>query len=58
MIVCTRKPDKYDRYLADVFLINSSDKSVEASAKEGTFLNNALLTAHHAVRYEGGSKEQ
>lgn len=39
--VCTTKPDKYDRYLADVF--------VEAEAGEPAHLNNALLAAGHAV---------
>ena len=39
--ICTTKPDKYDRYLADVF--------VEAKAGEPVFLNNALLAAGHAV---------
>ena len=39
--ICTTKPDKYDRYLADVF--------VEAKAGEPVFLNNALLAASHAV---------
>lgn len=54
VIVCTTKPDKYDRYLADVFLVSQSS---EASAKEDTFLNNALLSSGHAIRYEGGEKE-
>ncbi len=39
--VCTTKPDKYDRYLADVF--------VEAKEGEPVYLNNALLAAGHAV---------
>lgn len=39
--VCTTKPDKYDRYLADVYL--------GAKAGEPVFLNNALLAAGHAV---------
>lgn len=34
------KPDKYDRYLADVFL---------AQDGEPVYLNNALLAAGHAV---------
>lgn len=68
VIISTTKPDKYDRYLADVFLVSSSDQSSdlsveafatpEASAKEATFLNNALLEAGHAVRYDGGAKEE
>lgn len=40
-MVCTTKPDKYDRYLADVFL----------SCLEGeVYLNNELLNHGHAVR--------
>lgn len=41
VIVSTTKPDKYDRYLADVFLVEKD---------ETVFLNNALLTGRHAVR--------
>ncbi len=41
LTICTTKPDKYDRYLADVF--------VEAKAGEPVFLNNALLAAGHAA---------
>ena len=54
VIVCTTKPDKYDRYLADVFLVSQSS---EASAKEDVFLNNALLSSGHAIRYDGSAKE-
>jgi len=39
--ICTTKPDKYDRYLADVFLTLSDGSEV--------FLNNALLENGHAV---------
>jgi len=40
--ICTTKPDKYDRYLADVFLtIGDGDGEL--------FLNNALLENGHAV---------
>ncbi|MBP9913617.1 MAG: thermonuclease family protein [Opitutaceae bacterium] len=39
--ICTTKPDKYDRYLADVFL--------ETKEGETVFLNNALLANGHAV---------
>ena len=46
----TTKPDKYDRYLADVFLVGATDQSSEASAKEDIFLNNALLENGQAVR--------
>ena len=49
--ISTTKPDKYDRYLADVFIRTSTgDAPFKASAKEGEiFLNNALLEAGHAV---------
>jgi len=39
--VCTTKPDKYDRYLADVFL---------TTADGDVYLNNELLKNGHAVR--------
>lgn len=42
VVVATTKPDKYDRYLADVFVV--------AEAGEEIFLNNALLAQGHAVR--------
>jgi len=38
--ICTTKPDKYDRYLADVFLTTGDGE---------LFLNNALLENGHAV---------
>ena len=38
--VCTTKPDKYDRYLADVFLTTETGE---------VFMNNALLENGHAV---------
>ncbi len=38
--ICTTKPDKYDRYLADVFLTTDDGE---------IFLNNALLENGHAV---------
>jgi endonuclease YncB( thermonuclease family) len=38
--VCTTKPDKYDRYLADVFLATDAGE---------VFLNNALLENGHAT---------
>ena len=41
MTICTTKPDKYDRYLADVFL--ALDDGTEV------FLNNALLENGHAT---------
>ncbi|MBP6506319.1 MAG: thermonuclease family protein [Opitutaceae bacterium] len=39
--ICTTKPDKYDRYLADVFLTLGDSREV--------FLNNELLANGHAV---------
>ncbi len=39
--ISTTKPDKYDRYLADVFIRTSTGDAI--------FLNNALLEACHAV---------
>lgn len=69
IIVCTSKPDKFDRYLADVFLRPAaSDKLKAASTGLATptessesaaeiFLNNALLAGGYAVRYDGGAKE-
>ena len=43
IVINTTKPDKYDRYLADVFLTTS---------KGEIFLNNELLANGHAVRKE------
>jgi endonuclease YncB( thermonuclease family) len=39
--ICTTKPDKYDRYLADVFLTTAAGE---------VYLNNELLRHGHAVR--------
>ena len=62
--ITTTKPDKWDRYLSDVFLAVPSDLSAkasataEASAKEGAgsdgemFLNNHLLAHGHARRMD------
>ncbi|MBI5382231.1 MAG: thermonuclease family protein [Opitutae bacterium] len=63
VIVCTTKPDKYDRYLADVFIGEAAGSKPKADsmapAAAGTvFLNNALLSAGHAIRYDGGAKEE
>ena len=77
MIISTTKPDKYDRYLADVFIRELRAKSSEWSARTpapvsqlstlnaqpgangpSAFLNNALLEAGHAIRYDGGAKEE
>ncbi len=45
--IVTSKPDKYDRYLADVFVPNGGG--------EFTFLNNELLKNGHAVRKDDWS---
>ena len=47
--VATSKVDKYDRYLADVYLRLRSGKEV--------FLNNALLENGHAVRMDGADQD-
>ncbi len=41
LTICTTKPDKYDRYLADVF--------VDRAGGGEAYLNNALLESGHAV---------
>lgn len=41
IVINTTKPDKYDRYLADVFLMTDAGE---------IYLNNALLEQGHAVR--------
>ena len=45
--ITTSKADKYDRYLADVFLHRRSGEEV--------FLNNALLENGHAVRFDASA---
>ena len=50
--VTTTKPDKYDRYLTDVFFKAGEDEP-ETVLGEGTFLNRALLEARLAERYAG-----
>jgi len=42
VVLTTTKPDKYDRYLADVFILPSD-------TTEPVFINNALLAAGHAA---------
>ena len=66
VIISTTKPDKYDRYLADVFVGEHGARSSEPGDRISgfqpgaapTFLNNALLEAGHAIRYNGGAKEE
>lgn len=48
----TTKPDKYDRYLADVFLSSASGSQPSALDSQLVFLNNALLENGHAHRME------
>ena len=48
--VTTAKPDKHDRYLADVFFLSGAE-TTEVVFQEGTFLNRALLEAGLAKRY-------
>ncbi len=64
VIISTTKPDKYDRYLADVFIgtadtdtSESGSSSSLVTSHSSLFLNNALLSAGHAIRYDGGAKE-
>ncbi|MDA1276824.1 MAG: thermonuclease family protein [Verrucomicrobia bacterium] len=47
--IATFKPDKYDRYLADVFIEPGMADGSGSKAKE-SFLNNELLKNGHAVR--------
>ena len=54
VVISTTKPDKYDRYLADVFVRQSDEGQVTSDEmKPELFLNNALLENGHAVRYDG-----
>ncbi len=67
VVVCTTKPDKYDRYLADVFIGDSAASATPPlltadrsplTAGGSIFLNNELLSTGHAIRYDGGAKEE
>jgi endonuclease YncB( thermonuclease family) len=49
ILITTTKPDKYDRYLADVFLFSDST----GITQDPIFLNNALLENGHAARSDG-----
>ena len=59
VVISTTKPDKYERYLADVFIAQGSGDRGQATETDGEiFLNNALLEGGYAVRYDGvGPKE-
>ena len=50
VIITTTKPDKYDRYLADVFLVLNSGEEI--------YLNNLLLENGHAVRMDGSAPKE
>ena len=53
IIIQTTKPDKYDQYLAGVFLMSAVSDKLKAESLEPSaeiFLNNALLENGHAVR--------
>lgn len=54
LTIHTTKPDKYDRYLADVFVggasANSDPPSSISEPREALFLNNAVLENGHATR--------
>jgi endonuclease YncB( thermonuclease family) len=47
IVLTTTKPDKYDRYLADVFVVTAAGEEI--------FLNNALLENGHAVCMGSGA---
>jgi endonuclease YncB( thermonuclease family) len=49
VIIKTYKPDKYDRYLADLFFL-PGEPDAQKVARLGIFLNQELLNAGHAVR--------
>lgn len=56
VVITTTKPDKYDRYLADVFLLGLKDDNSAVTPRSelqanssGLFLNNSLLANGHAV---------
>ena len=44
--------------IRDVFVRQLKAVSLEPKAEEQLFLNNALLESGHAVRYDGGAKEE
>ncbi len=50
--VTTTKPDKYDRYLADVFYLPGKGEH-EEGLRNGRFLNGELLRKGYAKRIEG-----
>ena len=52
IVVSTSRPDKYGRYLADVFYL-PGETDVEAIRARGVFLNQQLLDEGMAKRYTG-----
>jgi endonuclease YncB( thermonuclease family) len=74
VLLTTTKPDKYDRYLADVFLEldEDPDSQLQAAPKRSEggsalnsqlpdapiFLNNILLENGHAVRMDGSTPKE
>ena len=52
IVVSTSRPDKYGRYLADVFYL-TGETDAEMIRAKGTFLNQQLLDAGLARRYTG-----
>ena len=59
IIICSTKSDKYDRYLADVFLPLRSVKTSSGGTRatrpgytQDTYLNNELLERHLATKVE------
>jgi len=47
IVISTTKPDQWDRYLSDLFLLPAEGETI--------FLNNRLLETGHARRYEASS---
>jgi len=55
LIVRSSRSDKYDRYLADIFVPATGNKSTSTEQRESSdeiYLNNLLLETGHAVRME------
>ena len=52
VVVTTTRPDKYDRYLSDLFHLPGATDP-EKVLSEGRFLNQQLLDEGLAVRFEG-----
>ena len=48
--VTTTRPDKYDRYLADVFYLEGEEE-VGVVLEEGRFLNRGLLGTGEVARF-------